>query len=313
MSTQSPYLNWYPLPDPTLASHPKQQYSTATIAAYSLGPVFIVLSHVGCSLALLTGLGLGAWLWAAFLYWIRMLAITGIYHRLLTHRAYSTPAVVKWVGSIIASASGQMGPSWWKGHHSEHHIHSDHPRDPHASTNGFWWSHYKWLLTTNFLPAKLPADVENDPVLKAIDRFHFVPLIALAALSYAIGGNEYLAAFFVSTTLLFHGVATVNSLCHKFGSQPFDSGDRSRNNLFVAIITLGEGWHSCHHAFPWSARQGITVAHNKVKYLPDFTWSFIQCLQAVGLASNLKLPPETDLIASATKKLESFSTIQPAK
>ncbi len=310
MSTQSPYLEWYRLPDPTLETYPKQQYSAATIASYSIGPVLIILCHIGCALALVTGLSTGAWLWIAFLYWIRMLAITGIYHRLLTHRAYSTPAPVKWVGSMIASASGQMGPSWWKGHHNEHHIHSDQPRDPHASINGFWWSHYKWLLTKNFLPSKLPADIEKDPVLKAIDRLHFVPPLALALLSYAMGGLEYLAAFFISTTILFHGVATVNSLCHKFGSQPFDSGDRSRNNWFVAIITLGEGWHSCHHAFSWSARQGITVTNNQVKYLPDFTWSFIQCLQAVGLASNLKLPTEADLLASAENSPEKALSTQ---
>lgn len=308
MSTQSPYLDWYQLPNQSLDTHKKQQYSAATIASYSLGPIFIISCHVGCVLALFTGLSASAWLWVVFLYWIRMLAITGIYHRLLTHKAYSTPALVKWIGCFIASASGQMGPSWWKGHHNDHHLHSDQPQDPHASINGFWWSHYKWLLTTNFLPSKLPADVEKDQVLKVIDRLHFVPTLTFGALSYATGGLEYLAAFFVSTTLLFHGVATVNSLCHKFGSQPFKSGDRSRNNWFVAIITLGEGWHSCHHAFPWSARQGITVTNNQVKYLPDFTWSFIQCLQMVGLASNVKLPPETDLLGSAEKQAESVLT-----
>ncbi|MBE9064861.1 acyl-CoA desaturase [cf. Phormidesmis sp. LEGE 11477] len=274
----------------TATQHQKQHYSKPVLAAYWTGPVFIITCHIGVVMALFTGLSLGAWLWIAFLYWIRMLAITGIYHRLLTHKSYSAPKPVKWVGSIIACAAGQMGPSWWKGHHDEHHLFSDQAGDPHNSTKGFWWSHYQWLLGGNFLPSKLPADVEKDPILRLIDRFHIVPAIALGLISFALGGSEYLAAFFVSTTLLFHGVATVNSLCHQFGTQPFHSDDHSRNNGLVAFLTLGEGWHNCHHAFPWSARQGITKIDGQIKYLPDPTFLFIQGLQRVGLASKIRLP-----------------------
>ena len=284
------------------SKHEKQRFSPLVLAGYWMGPVLIITCHLTSVSALFTGLSLGAWLWIGALYWVRMLAITGIYHRLLTHKSYTTPAPVKWIGCYIASSAGQMGPSWWKGHHDEHHLFSDQPRDPHASVKGFWWSHYRWLLSRNFLPTKLPADVEQDKVLQVMDRFHFVPTLSLAWLSYAIGGNEYLAAFFVSTTLLFHGVATVNSLAHKFGSQPFDSSDHSRNNWFVALITHGEGWHNLHHAFPWSARQGITIQKGQIKYLPDVTFTFIQFLQAVGLASKLKLPSERDLHVSAAKK-----------
>lgn len=268
----------------------KQHYSKPLLAAYWTGPVFIITCHIGTAMVLFTGLSFGAWLWIALLYWIRMLAITGIYHRLLTHKSYSALKPVQWVGSLVACAAGQMGPSWWKGHHDEHHLFSDQPGDPHNSTRGFWWSHYRWLLHGNFLPSKLPADIERDTVLRLIDRFHIVPAIAIGLLSFAIGGNEYLAAFFISTTLLFHGVATVNSLCHQFGSQPFHSDDRSRNNGLVAFLTLGEGWHNCHHAFPWSARQGITKVNDQIKYLPDPTFLFIQGLQRIGLASKIKTP-----------------------
>jgi stearoyl-CoA desaturase (delta-9 desaturase) len=108
-----------------------------------------------------------------------------------------------------------------------------------------------------------------------------------------------LAAFFLSTTLLFHGVALVNSVCHKFGSRPFKTDDRSRNNWFVAVLTLGEGWHNFHHAFPWSARQGVTVEASEVKYLTDFTFQFIQGLQFLGLASKVRLPADTVILALA--------------
>ena len=298
-------------PDRLSSKRQKQHYSKLTLISYWSCPPILVVCHIGSLLALSTGLSLSAWLWIIFLYEIRMLAITGIYHRLLTHRSYSAIAPVKWIGSIVACSAAQMGPSWWKGHHNEHHRHSDQQGDPHNSTNGFSWSHYGWLLTADsFLPSSLPADIEQDPILRLIDRFHFVPAIALALLSYAIGGSEFLAAFFISTTLLFHGVATVNSLCHWFGSKPFKSNDRSRNNWFVAALTLGEGWHSCHHAFPWSARQGITISKGNVKYLPDPTLWFINTLQFFGAASKPKEPSKAELLAASTSAITASSQQQ---
>ncbi|MEL6938931.1 MAG: hypothetical protein AAFO84_07035, partial [Cyanobacteria bacterium J06598_1] len=179
--------------------HPKKQkYSIPTLVSYWSAPLFIALYHVGSLLALFTGLSIGAILWAGLLYWSRMLAITAIYHRLLVHKSYTTPPIVKWVGCFIATTAGQMGPSWWKGHHDEHHLFSDKMQDPHNSTRGFWWSHYQWLLSPNFLPAKLPADVEQDIVLKTIDRLHLIPPFLLGLLSYSIGGLEYLAAFLLA-------------------------------------------------------------------------------------------------------------------
>lgn len=279
----------------------KHNYSLLTLAGYWMGPSSIIICHFGIVFTLFTGFTIGAWIWVFFLYWIRMLATTGIYHRLLTHKAYSSPAWLKWVGSVVAASAGQMGPSWWKGHHEEHHRLSDRVGEPHSSVNGFWWSHYRWLLSRNFIPSRLPPDIEQDIVLRTVDRLHFLPLLALGFLSYLIGGLEYLGAFFVSTTFLFHGVALVNSVCHKFGSTPFETNDYSKNNWVVAILTLGEGWHNFHHAFPWSARQGITVINGKVRYLPDFTFSFIRCLQCMGIAFKVRIPSEDRVLLSTTE------------
>ena len=35
------------------------------------------------------------------------------------------------------------------------------------------------------------------------------------------------------------------------------TGDDSRNNWLLALITLGEGWHNNHHHYPSAARQGF--------------------------------------------------------
>ena len=277
-------------------STPKQQYPVLVLIGYWMGPVLIILSHFGALIPIVTGLSLGAWLWVFFLYLIRMLAITACYHRLLTHKAYKTPAWVKWIGSLVASSAGQMGPSWWKGHHEDHHNYVDKSGDPHSSTQGFLWSHAGWLLSRNFIPSKLPFDLEQDRVLKIIDRLHFLPMIGLGAISFLMGGLEYLGAFFLSTTILFHGVALVNSVCHKFGSTPFKTDDYSKNNWLVSILTLGEGWHNLHHVLPWSAYQGITIKDGEIKYLFDPTYMFIKWLEMIGMASALKLPSREKIL-----------------
>lgn len=285
-----------------------RQYSPLTIIAYVIGPILIILSHIGSLLVFTTGLSWGAIAWIVWLYLIRMLATTGIYHRLLTHKSYQTPPLFLWIGCIVGASAGQMGPSWWKAHHMNHHQHSDQALDTHSpytpsqGLKGFLWSQGGWLLSPNFFPDKLPNDVESDRVLRVIDRLHFIPLVALGVVSYLMGGLEYLGAFCLSTTLLFHGVQTVNSLSHLFGEQPFVTTDHSRNNGLVAFLTLGEGWHNLHHAFQSSSRHGLTIRDGQVAYLPDPTFSFIKLLEFLKLATKLRLPSEKDLLARANNQ-----------
>jgi stearoyl-CoA desaturase (Delta-9 desaturase) len=264
-----------------------------------------VLCHLGCGILLVTGLGWAALLWAVLLYGLRMLAITAIYHRLIAHGSYQAPRPVWWLGSLVATTAAQMGPSWWKAHHQQHHRHVDTGADPHTPLEprtgwrGFWHSQAGWLLGAGFHPQTLPADVEADPVLRLLDRLHMLPPLALAWLSWWLGGAEWLAAFCLSTTVLFHGVASVNSVAHLIGEQPFNTGDASRNNAWVALLTLGEGWHNLHHAFQGSVRQGITVRQGQVLLLPDPTYRFIQLLEKLGWARQLRQPSERALLARA--------------
>ncbi|MEX0595621.1 MAG: fatty acid desaturase, partial [Candidatus Paceibacterota bacterium] len=111
---------------------------------HGMGPAFILFAHLGCLLVLQEGLSLTAAIWAVVLYIVRMLGITAIYHRLITHRSYKAPLSVWRIGSIVAASSGQMGPSWWKAHHQEHHRYVDTTKDPHSPVtqcsrlHGFW-------------------------------------------------------------------------------------------------------------------------------------------------------------------------------
>jgi stearoyl-CoA desaturase (delta-9 desaturase) len=285
-------------------------YSLFETLGYAIGPVLIIASHCGSLLVLRTGISLIGISWLVGWYLIRMLAITTIYHRLLVHRSYRAPRLLLRLGCLLAASAGQMGPSWWKAHHLTHHRHSDHRNDPHSPRlNGGGWRGFLiaqagWLLSPAFFPSHLPADVEADPVLKSIDRLHFLPLLLVCLLSYILGGPILLGAFCLSTTLLFHGVATVNSLAHLWGQQPFHTGDYSRNNHLVALLTLGEGWHNTHHAFGYSCRHGYTLIKGKVHKLLDPTYSFIFLMSRFGWATDLKLPNHRQFIAAKQSQFE---------
>ena len=166
--------------------------------------MFIALCHLGCLVLLITGLDAAALVWVLLLYGVRMLAITAVLHRLIAHRSYDAPRWFWWLGALVATSAGQMGPNWWAAHHQQHHRHVDSSHDPHTPLQradrwrGFWHAHMGWLLTPDFHPDRLPADLEADPVLRLLDRLHLLPPLALAWVSWQLGGLPWLAAFCLS-------------------------------------------------------------------------------------------------------------------
>jgi stearoyl-CoA desaturase (delta-9 desaturase) len=130
-----------------------------------------------------------------------------------------------------------------------------------------------WFLTprNNELRADLIRDWMKFPELRWLNRCAPLVALLLAATLYGLGellhvlmpglranGPQLLVwGFFLSTVTLYHATYSVNSLAHMFGSRRFATADDSRNNLLVAMLTLGEGWHNNHHHYPSSARQGF--------------------------------------------------------
>jgi stearoyl-CoA desaturase (delta-9 desaturase) len=92
--------------------------------------------------------------------------------------------------------------------------------------------------------------------------------------------------FFWSTVLLYHGTFMINSLAHVHGKQRYVTGDDSRNNWWLAVITLGEGWHNNHHAYQSSTRQGFRW------YEIDPTYYALKAMSWAGLVWDLRSPPE---------------------
>jgi stearoyl-CoA desaturase (delta-9 desaturase) len=210
------------------------------------------------------------------LYLVRMFGITAGYHRYFSHRSYKTSRSFQFVLAWLGCSAMQKGPLWWVAHHRHHHRHSDTPDDPHSPrARSFWWSHIGWILAQKGNETHWPAarDWIRYPELRWLNRFHWIPGIALAfACWLAAGWSGLVWGFLISTVLCFHATFSVNSLCHLWGKRRYATEDDSRNNLLVALVTLGEGWHNNHHHYQSCARQGffwweIDVSYYVIKLL----------------------------------------------
>ena len=249
---------------------------------------------------------------AVFLYFIRMFGITGVYHRYFSHRTYKTSRPFQFILALIGNSAAQRGPLWWAAHHRHHHAHSDQPEDIHSpKQGGFWEAHMLWWSRRKHVATRtgLIPDYAKYPELMFLDRFDSIVPLTLGGLMLALGAflNRYFPqlgtsasqmfvwGFIVSTVVLFHGVATINSLSHVIGRRRFETTDTSRNNWLLALITMGEGWHNNHHHYCNSTRQGFFW------YEIDITYYMLKGLSMVGLVWDLKPVPARMLQPQAAR------------
>jgi stearoyl-CoA desaturase (delta-9 desaturase) len=216
--------------------------------------------------------------------------VTAGYHRYFSHRSYKTSRAMQLLLAFGAEVTVQKGVLWWAAHHRRHHKLSDQPGDLHSvRQSGFWWAHMGWLMARDFEDTDTDAikDFAKYPELRWLDRNWWLPPVAVALVTLAIGGWFALVwGFFVSTVLSWHGTFTINSLSHLFGARPYETTDDSRNNAVLALITLGEGWHNNHHHYQVAARQGFRW------YQVDLTFYVLRALAVVGLVKDLHGVPK---------------------
>ena len=275
-----------------------------------LSVVPFVALHLACLAVWWVGFSPVAAQVALLLYLVRMFAITGFYHRYFAHRAFHASRAVQFVFAVVGASAVQRGPLWWASHHRHHHVHADDEEDAHSPhRHGFLHAHALWFLKgKNFATRhELVADFARYPELRFLDRFDSVVPLLLAAGLYGLGawlavaypglgtsGWQMLVwGFCISTVVLYHATFTVNSLAHSVGRRRYATRDRSRNNWWLAILTLGEGWHNNHHHFPGAARQGFFW------WEIDLTYYGLRLLSVLGLVRDLRQVPESMLYARA--------------
>jgi stearoyl-CoA desaturase (Delta-9 desaturase) len=261
-----------------------------------------VLIHLACLCVIWVEWSWFAVAFAIALYVIRMFAITGFYHRYFAHKAFQTSRAGQFIFALLGATAVQRGPLWWAAHHRNHHANSDEHADAHSPVqHGFFWSHIGWFLSRENFTTHLERvkELANFPELRFLDRFDVLVPIVFALAIFGLGevlafhaphletnGWQLLVwGFVISTVVLYHATFSVNSLAHVWGKRRYVTRDHSRNNLFIALFTLGEGWHNNHHHYPGSASQGFYW------WEIDFTYYGLRFLAALGLIWDLRTVP----------------------
>lgn len=251
-----------------------------------------ILLHLSPLLILWTGATWFDWILCISLYFFRMFFITAGYHRYFSHKTFKTSRFFQFILAWFAQSSLQKGALWWASNHRVHHKHSDKPKDPHSSKlYGFWYAHMGWIMAPEFKVTQyaLIRDFTKYKELIWLNRHHWLPGLALMVTVYFIGNavngsglfdwsaglSTVACGFLLSTVLLYHGTFTINSLMHRIGRRRYKTDDDSKNSFWLALITLGEGWHNNHHYFQAAARQGffwweVDITYYVIKFLSWF-------------------------------------------
>jgi stearoyl-CoA desaturase (Delta-9 desaturase) len=252
-------------------------------------PIPFILVHVSCLAAIWTGVTWQALGLCFGLYWLRIFAIGAGYHRYFSHRAFSTSRVFQFVLAFLSQTTAQNSVLWWASMHRRHHLYSDTALDTHSPRRrGFFYAHVGWIFDTRHGKTDLVKveDLARFAELRWLDRFELVPATLMGAGSFLIAGwSGLVVGFLWSTVLVYHATFCINSLAHVHGSRRYITGDDSRNNGLLALMTMGEGWHNNHHAYQSSVRQGFRW------WEADATFYVLRALSWIGVVWDLKLPP----------------------
>ncbi|MHC4991947.1 MAG: acyl-CoA desaturase [Planctomycetota bacterium] len=278
--------------------------------------LLILLPAVGVLVAIAHVWGWGI-SWIDLVLVITMYVLTGLgitvgFHRLFTHRSFKTNRVIEAAFAVLGSMAVEGPLVRWVATHRCHHQHSDSDSDPHSPhhhgggyinmAKGLWRAHVGWLFTpfNNELRRYVP-DFSTDRFILTLSRLFplwvalgiLIPGIIAGLVTQSWSGAllGVLWGGLVRIFIVHHVTWSVNSVCHIWGSQPFDAHDESRNNAIVGVLAFGEGWHNNHHAFPASARHGLRW------WEVDVSYGVIWLMSKIGLAQEVRVPTRERMAA----------------
>ena len=244
-------------------------------------------------------------------------AATGIgigvgFHRCFTHQAFRPSRMAKLTLATLGSLAFQGSLIRWVADHRRHHRYTDDGGDVHSpvvsydciefdsKATGLFYAHIGWMFDSSTTDYTVYApDLLKDSTALLFHRLYWplcmASLLVPALLCYLVEGgwvsvvNGFLLAGCVRTFALHNFIWAINSIGHTYGSQEASQHDSSRNNLLLAFLTFGEGWHNNHHARPRSA-------FNDWKwYQFDFNGWVIRAMAKCGLASDV-VPPKRSIV-----------------
>jgi stearoyl-CoA desaturase (Delta-9 desaturase) len=226
--------------------------------------------------------------------------VTVGFHRLLTHRSFKTYPIVRAAFAALGSAAAEGPVIDWVATHRKHHAFSDEHGDPHSphghgsgfrgALKGLAHAHVGWVFSDMEVAdeRRYAKDLLDDPLIRFVDRTFVLWVILGLAAAFGLGvaftgtvvGGLVGLLWGGAARIFFvhHATFSINSVCHYFGYQSYNTGDESRNVPWLAIPTWGEAWHNNHHAFPTSYRHGLR------RWQIDPSAGIIRTMEMMGLA-----------------------------
>lgn len=257
----------------------------------------------------IAGTALYTW-YAGFHLWMPLLlvgmylavgmSICAGYHRFFSHKSYEASPLVQSLYAFFGAMAAENSILWWSSSHRVHHSYVDKDWDPYNIQRGFWWAHMFWIFYKNKYrddTFENAPDLLKNPIVMWQHRWHHVILIVggfgIPTLIGALFGDPVAGLLwggFLRIAVIHHTTFFVNSLAHMLGKPLYNAEISARDNWIVALLTLGEGYHSFHHRFPADFRNGIRW------YQWDPAKWFIGALHGTGLARDLRLtaPPQIE-------------------
>ncbi|WMW06181.1 acyl-CoA desaturase [Pseudomonas entomophila] len=238
-----------------------------------------------------------------FMYVTSFFGIEGAYHRYLAHRAFKTGQRTRFVLAVLGAFAAQGPAAFWVANHRRHHQYTDTELDTHSpwfdengavsGIRGLWHAHVGWSFGNRYVNVSaFAADLLRDPLIAFVTRYYLVWVLLGLAIptlaSFVWSGmwegalKGFLLAGLARIWFVQNGVYIVNSFCHRFGSRPFRTQEKSTNLAWLALPTLGAAWHNNHHAFPASATTQVEW------WQLDLTGSIIRALGVIGLAWEIR-------------------------
>jgi stearoyl-CoA desaturase (delta-9 desaturase) len=246
------------------------------------------------------------------MFYLAGFGVTMGYHRLLAHRSFRAHRLVHRTLALLGALAVQGSPIPWVAHHRRHHEVGDRVGDPHSPWThrrgggaprmwALYHAHLGWALDPrlSYEPRRYAGDLLADPFVRWLDA-HTLPLTISSFIlpglgAWALSGSAvaFLSGMFwggaMRVFLMNHVTWGINSIAHSFGRRRFATDDQSRNVALLALLTMGEGWHNNHHAFPASAVHGVGT------WELDVTGLFILALEKLGLVRHvIRFPRITD-------------------
>src|SRR5690606_31155436 len=152
---------------------------------------------------------------------------------------------------------------------------ADRDGDPHSPnlpvapgtsrlSRGLFHAYIGWIVRHEVPNANHYArDLLGDPHIARVHRWYYGgvaigPLVPTAAGALALqsAAGALHGLVWGGLVRMFAGhnmIWWITSFAHRIGSRDYACPDLSTNNAWIALPTLGEGWHNNHHSFPRAA------------------------------------------------------------